>query len=460
MKLRGILALALTFAWCGAALTQDGSGTSLFKLSSFVTATQVTSNQNNYTATDGTNTCASRQVLRISTDASRNITGLSCGQVEGALRIIHNVGSFSAILTNQDAASTAANRFLFGADTTLATNTSITVRYDATAQRWRAITTPGSGGGGGSVTSVTAGVGLSGGVITTSGTINSYLDANALTNCTLAASVASNNLTVSLKTQSGADPSASVPCWISFRSATLATGDYTAVAVTAATAVVFNSGSTLGTANNTPFLLWVTAWNNAGTVALGLSKQSTSSGQIYPLVEHLLQSTTACAACAGATSAGVFYTPSALSSKAMRIAGFMEWGSGLTTAGTWASGPTRIQMFGPGVPRPGVVIQSISSPWSTNFSCSGTCTTPTFLATGQSVSISPTMASSLINVTARAPLGQTIANKGAVVKLYRGSTALTGSQSIYNAGGLAQLGQTIYSSDAPGTTSSTAYQTW
>src|SRR5262249_13692731 len=55
--------------------TTDVQGT--FKLSSFVTSTQITANQNNYTATDGTNTCSTKQTLRISSDASRNITGLS-----------------------------------------------------------------------------------------------------------------------------------------------------------------------------------------------------------------------------------------------------------------------------------------------------------------------------------------------------------------------------------------------
>ncbi|WP_204273048.1 hypothetical protein, partial [Enterobacter hormaechei] len=69
------------------------------------------------------------------------------------------VGAQNVVLTNQDAASTAANRFLFGGDTTLGADTSITLRYDATASRWRAITTPGAGGGGGGVTSVTVAAG-------------------------------------------------------------------------------------------------------------------------------------------------------------------------------------------------------------------------------------------------------------------------------------------------------------
>jgi hypothetical protein len=152
--------------------TADNQGT--LKLSSFVTSTQVVANTNNYTATDGSNTCTTKTALRISTDASRNITGLSCAQAEGDIRIIHNVGSFSAVLTNEDASSTAANRFLFGGDVTLLTNYSITLRYDGVASRWRAITTASAGGGGG-VTSATIaagdGVAVAGTcTITTSGT--------------------------------------------------------------------------------------------------------------------------------------------------------------------------------------------------------------------------------------------------------------------------------------------------
>lgn len=140
----------------------DNQGT--LKLSAFVTSTQITSAQNNYTATDGSNTCTTKMVLRISSDASRNVTGLSCAQAEGDIRIIHNVGAFSVVLTNQDAGSTAANRFLFGGDMTLPLDSSVTIRYDGVTSRWRAITTPGSGGGGGgSVTSATiaAGAGIS-----------------------------------------------------------------------------------------------------------------------------------------------------------------------------------------------------------------------------------------------------------------------------------------------------------
>lgn len=282
-----------------------------------------------------------------------------------------------------------------------------------------------------------------------------YGDAGSLNNCSLAASVSGNALTVSLKTKDGSDPSVSSPCAISFRSATPATGDYTEVSVTAATSFSTGaSGSTFGSASNVPFRLWITAFNNAGTVSLGVSKQSSSTA-IFPINEEAPQSSTACSSCTNATAAGVFYTTAAQSSKAIRILGHMEWSSGLTTAGAWASGPTKIQVMGPGVRKPGDTVQSVSAQWSTNFSTSST--TP--VQTGQSVSISLTTAVNIVQVATFAPLGQTTAYKAAHVKIARGGTGIGGSTSSYSAGGTIQIGAAIFCTDLPGTTSPTSYAT-
>lgn len=140
-------------------------------LSGDISPSQLAANTNDWAPTGFSTATA----VRFSTDASHNITGLA-GGADGRIIILHNVGSFNAVLTNEDAASTAGNRFLFGGDMTLATNTSVTLRYDATSSRWRAITSPGSGGGGGG-TVTSAGIAAGGGIavsgtctITTSGT--------------------------------------------------------------------------------------------------------------------------------------------------------------------------------------------------------------------------------------------------------------------------------------------------
>jgi len=107
-----------------------------------ITPAQITANQNDYAPTG----FATTSTLRLSSDASRNVTGLA-GGTDGRIIIVQNVGTQNIVLTNQDASSAAGNRFLFGADVELLPNYSITLRYDATTQRWRAITTATASGG-------------------------------------------------------------------------------------------------------------------------------------------------------------------------------------------------------------------------------------------------------------------------------------------------------------------------
>lgn len=99
-----------------------------------LTPSQITGNQNDYSPTG----LSSAGSLRLSTDASRNITGLATGIADREIRIF-NVGAQDIVLTNADAASVAANRFLFGANVTLNANESILLWYDATTPGWRAV---------------------------------------------------------------------------------------------------------------------------------------------------------------------------------------------------------------------------------------------------------------------------------------------------------------------------------
>jgi hypothetical protein len=140
----------------------------------------------------------------------------------------------------------------------------------------------------------------------------------------------SNNLTIALKTNNGNDPSSGNPCTVSFRNVAAATGNYVVVQVTSATSIVLNAGSTLGTSNGQPFRIWVEAFNDGGTFRLAVSNRSTSaqtSTQVFPIDEASPASATQCNACSNATSAGVFYSPATVTSKAIRILGYMEWGA-------------------------------------------------------------------------------------------------------------------------------------
>lgn len=280
-----------------------------------------------------------------------------------------------------------------------------------------------------------------------------YFDPGSINNCSLAASVSGGALTIALKTQAGVDPDASHICTVSFRNSTSATGDFTPVSVTAATSFsTATSGSTFGASNNVPFALYVTAWNNAGTVVLGLSRHSDGSGT-YPLNESQPQSTTACSACGTATSAGVFYTTSALTTKALRVLGRLDWESGLTTAGTFASAPTRITLNSPGFRFPGDVIQIRSATFTTNVNTAST--TP--VNTGLNVSITPTSAVNLVQVVGIATLSQSTSAMLTHTRLARGGTFIGTSKSIYGTGGAFGAATTMAAFDLPGTTSSTNY---
>lgn len=174
-----------------------------------------------------------------------------------------------------------------------------------------------------------------------------------------------STLAVSIKTWSGNDPSSTEPVFVAFRSATAGTGSLTYRKISQATSVVINSSALLGTVSNIPFRLWCVAFDDSGTIRLALINcLSTSAGAgsgrdvtaIYPLGGWGIASATQ--ESDTADSAQTFYSDgAAVSSKAYATLGFGTWESGLANAGNWNSNPTRIQLFGPGVPLPGQVVQ-------------------------------------------------------------------------------------------------------
>lgn len=240
-----------------------------------------------------------------------------------------------------------------------------------------------------------------------------------LNNFTLALSVGANALTVAIKDKAGNDPTAISPVRISFRNATAGSGDYTVLTLTSATSFTVSSGSTLGAANNVPFRLWVVGFNDGGTFRLGLINCLTSSG-IVPLDEGSLKSSSAEGGSGGADSAGTIYTGSAVSTKPFRILGYLEWGSGLSTAGAWASAPDMVQLFGPGIARPGTVLQTQQVIKTDTFStASGTPVD----VTGLSISITPSSKANQVLATANLCVGNK-SNTITFCKLVRGSTSI------------------------------------
>lgn len=318
--------------------------------------------------------------------------------------------------------------------------------------------------GAGSVSSVATNGGVKGGTITTSGTLS--LDGNysgwALDNCTLAASVGSSLLTVALKDNAGNDPSSTSPCNINYRNVTPATGSTTLVAQTAALSIsTFATGATLGSSNNTAFRFWVVVFNNAGTNVLALINCSTLVGNtatIFPLNEGVVASSTPFSA--GATSAGVFYTPNGttVTSKSFRIVGYIEYNAtGLVTAGTYATGPNFIQTFGPGIRKPGETVQ-IASATSTS-AATFTSTTYVTMTGGFTLSITPVSAANPIRVEAFSSMLQS-GTASTKVQLSRGTTAATNlfgavGQVAASGGGNGPIA--LVGFDIPNTTSAQLY---
>jgi hypothetical protein len=141
----------------------------------------------------------------------------------------------------------------------------------------------------------------------------------------ITASVASNALTVTLN-----------PTTLDFRSATLNSGTVNTRSVATAISAVVPSGATLGTTNAVLSKVTLIAIDNAGTIELAVCNGSLS------LDESTLISTTALSA--DADSATVVYSTTARTNVPFRVVGFVE--STQSTAGTWASAPSKIQGYG------------------------------------------------------------------------------------------------------------------
>ena len=104
------------------------------QLTGDLSPSQITADQDDYNPTG----LASATVVRLSSDASRNITGmLSVGA--GLVRVLHNVGSNNIVLVDESGSSIADGRFaLAGANLTLTPDESAILIYDDMSSRWRA----------------------------------------------------------------------------------------------------------------------------------------------------------------------------------------------------------------------------------------------------------------------------------------------------------------------------------
>jgi hypothetical protein len=113
-----------------------------FALSGDISPSQLTANQNNYSPAG----MDSATVVRLTSNASRTITGLA-GGTDGRVLTVMNIGSNPIVLANQNASSSAANRFAISADITLGADQSASLIYDTPSQRWKSASIPFSAAG-------------------------------------------------------------------------------------------------------------------------------------------------------------------------------------------------------------------------------------------------------------------------------------------------------------------------
>jgi hypothetical protein len=171
-------------------------------------------------------------------------------------------------------------------------------------------------------------------------------------NGTLVASVAGNALTVAVKTLAGADPSGTDPVFFLIRDATVG---YVVLEQTAALSITVPSGATLGTVNGQANRIWVGVFNNSVTPVLGVYNSLNASGPSI-LCWDETSPANGTGITSSSTSPQIWYTASTLSAKTFRILGYVE--STQATAGTWATSPSKVQLFGPGVKKPGDIVNT------------------------------------------------------------------------------------------------------
>lgn len=251
----------------------------------------------------------------------------------------------------------------------------------------------------------------------------------SMSNGILSASAAAGVLTVAVKTLAGADPSAGDPVDFYFRNNTLTNGGIVHIAVTAALSVVLGSTKTLGATSATGLRVWIAAFNNAGTVQLAAINCSDANGVYRPSEGGKF--TTA----VPANASKAFYSTSAIGTSApWRLLGYCEWSS-LTTAGTWVA-PDEVQLFGPGVPGPGEVINEAY--FTVSVADAGTTST-SYADSAMTGSITPQSTANLIEATAAGTMTPIGANSVAC-RLFRGGTTQIGNNALSaSASGVATL---------------------
>jgi hypothetical protein len=213
----------------------------------------------------------------------------------------------------------------------------------------------------------------------------------------------------------------------------------------------------MGFANATPGRLWLVAVNNGGIVSLAVINclsYSATAASIFPLSCWGIANVTAFGG--GANSSAVLYGANSLSSLPYSVLGYgsYETGSTLGTAGTWSATPTRIDVYRPGVPLPGQVVQELAT--STASAGSTTSTSFVALTSGLTEAITPSSSANLVKISAYGSAGNS-SNASSFLQIARGSTLINQPIGIGSSSGVGATSMVLFAIDQPASLSTVTY---
>jgi hypothetical protein len=171
-----------------------------------------------------------------------------------------------------------------------------------------------------------------------------------------------DDLKVKITTRFGQDPTPYDPVKLVFRDPTESSSLLHLFTITGPVSMTIPSPARLGFKSAVAARLWVVAFNDAGTLRLGVINCysqdvdfTTAPNQIYNLSEEKKVSSELVSA--SSHLSGKFYTGgSAVTNLYPRVLGFIEWSNGMNTPGMWGSSE-KVQNFRTGVKLPGDVVQ-------------------------------------------------------------------------------------------------------
>ncbi len=251
-------------------------------------------------------------------------------------------------------------------------------------------------------------------------------------NLGLSASASGNALTITMTQANGSAPTSGSPVLIPFRSLVATTGTVTWSTISATQSITIPNGATFGTSNGVPFRIWIFEGYNNGTPELALATCSTPTTVFACAAwEGTLVTTGTMGSGPSDDTAGTLVATTGVTADAVRIIGYCSFENGLVAAGSWASSCTTLQVFGPGVKKPGDTIQSVYAATGGTVTCA---TGSPYTVTDITATIKLASSSNLVMINAVASVLTAAAGDGVNAILARNGSAIGSNVNVGGSG--------------------------